>query len=71
VEVPVEAGDHIIQSNEAPTPTVLKIDVEGAEMDVLQDLSGMFSAGNINAVVCEVHLPIEGPSPSVENFRLC
>ena len=68
VEVSMITGDKIIQNNEALTPSILKIDVEGAEMAVLRGLSDTFSSGEVRAALCEIHLPVEGPSPSIEDF---
>ena len=68
VKVPVKTGDQVIQNGGSAPPTALKIDVEGAEMNVLNGLSRTFSAGDIRTILCEVHLPTEGPSQSIEDF---
>jgi hypothetical protein len=65
IKVPVITGDELISSGEVARPDVLKIDVEGAEMKVLQGLS---EAANIRAVICEVPLPAEELCPSISDF---
>jgi FkbM family methyltransferase len=54
IEVSVARGDEVA-SNEFETPTVIKIDVEGAELDVLRGLSGVLSADECQVVMCEFH----------------
>jgi FkbM family methyltransferase len=67
VKVPITPGDELIHGGEIAKPEVLKIDVEGAEMKVLRGLSETLT-DSIRAVLCEVHLPTEGPSPSMDDF---
>jgi FkbM family methyltransferase len=55
VQVPVRRGDDYVGSEELPSPTVLKIDVEGAELDVLRGLSERLSDPSCRLVYCEVH----------------
>lgn len=52
--VPVRPGDHMIEDG-IPAPSVIKIDVEGAECDVLDGLADALSEGSIRTVFCEVH----------------
>ncbi|SFS68473.1 FkbM family methyltransferase [Halostagnicola kamekurae] len=39
-----------------PVPTVVKIDVEGAELDVIKGAKDTFSAPNCKTIYCEIHL---------------
>lgn len=60
--------DHLVSEAEIPTPDILKIDVEGAEMDVLQGMSNTLSEDRCGLIVCEVHQPMEQRS-SIEDFN--
>jgi len=48
-------GDDVIQTRNLPEPTVLKIDVEGAEYNVLNGLREVLSGSACRLVYCEVH----------------
>lgn len=58
LEVRVVRGDVYRQERNLPEPTLIKIDVEGAELDVLKGLSGTLRAPGCQTVVCEVHFAI-------------
>jgi len=49
-------GDQFVASRQAPAPTVLKIDVEGAEYNVLKGFEETLSRDDCRLVYCEVHL---------------
>lgn len=51
------AGDQLIRANSLPSPTVVKIDVEGAEGLVLDGLSEALSADKCRRLYCELHPP--------------
>lgn len=53
-EVDLRQGDELI-AEDVPIPTVLKIDVEGAELDVLRGMRETLSDPSCRLVVCEVH----------------
>lgn len=55
VEVAQRTGDQLIEAGVVPVPTVLKIDVEGAELKVLGGLSGTLARDSCRLVFCEVH----------------
>lgn len=58
-------GDTLIRSGEAPAPTAVKIDVEGAEQMVLAGLEDTLRSGHVRLLCCEVHpllLPLFGAS---------
>ncbi|WP_245800544.1 FkbM family methyltransferase [Natrinema saccharevitans] len=71
IEVAMESGDSVIEQRELPTPTVLKIDVEGAEMSVLHGLQEAIQE-HVRLIYLEVHpekLPQFGDTVSeVEAF---
>lgn len=48
-------GDDLIADEELPHPTVLKIDVEGAEYQVLKGLESTLSRSECRMVYCETH----------------
>jgi len=48
-------GDSFFQRHDVPSPTVLKIDVEGAEMNVLQGLETTIAASDVRLIYVEVH----------------
>ena len=53
-DVPVRPGDDVIADG-VPAPSVVKIDVEGGELAVLEGLSGTLSGDSVRTVFCEVH----------------
>ena len=55
VDTPVVTGDSLVASGESPQPTVVKIDVEGAEADVVAGLAATLTAPACRLVYCEVH----------------
>lgn len=55
IDVDVAAGDTLIDRGEIPSPTVIKIDVEGAEFDVFRGLEATLSRSDCRLVYCEVH----------------
>ena len=57
IEVPTVRGDDLIEKGTIPTPTVVKIDVEGAEPLVVEGLRNGLSEESCRLVFCEVHRP--------------
>lgn len=55
VDVAQRRGDELVSEGAVPTPTILKIDVEGAELKVLHGLAETLSQEVCRAVYCEVH----------------
>lgn len=51
--VPIVRGDELVESEGLPAPTVMKIDVEGAELDVLRGCENALEQCRV--VVCEIH----------------
>lgn len=68
IDVPVMAGDSLIERDGGSVPDVLKIDVEGAEMEVLRGLEETIRANPPRSIFCEIHLPTDAPSPSIYDF---
>jgi FkbM family methyltransferase len=54
--VVLTTGDEYLASNTIERVDLLKVDVEGMELDVLRGFTGAFGAGTIRAVQCEVNL---------------
>lgn len=55
VEVTQRTGDQLVEAGETPVPTVIKIDVEGAELKVLRGLTDTMARDSCRLVYCEVH----------------
>ena len=51
-------GDTLVAKGEIPQPNLLKIDVEGAEEDVINGLKDVLAHTDCSAVLCEVHFAI-------------
>lgn len=51
----VVTGDTMVKSGVLPVPSVMKIDVEGAELDVLKGFRGTLTDSGCRLVYCEVH----------------
>lgn len=67
-DVPVRPGDDVIEDG-VPAPSIVKIDVEGGELAVLDGLSETLASGVVRTVFCEVHRQ-EGVSESAVERRL-
>lgn len=62
---PVHTGDGLVAADEAPAPSMVKVDVEGAEADVLAGMSDALA--DCRVVYLELHPPTAG-GPSVADF---
>lgn len=49
------SGDEFVATEELPPPTVLKIDVEGTEMDALKGFASTLARPECRLVYCEIH----------------
>lgn len=54
IDVQIRAGDRLVRREDLPAPSVVKIDVEGAEALVLDGMDHVLSNG-CRAVFCELH----------------
>jgi FkbM family methyltransferase len=66
IVVEQRAGDELVAREEIPPPTVLKIDVEGAEALVLDGLSRSIADERCRLVYCELHHPEDDGRASIE-----
>lgn len=60
-------GDEFVATEELPPPTVLKVDVEGTEMDALKGFDSTLARPECRLVYCEIHedrLDAQGDSVS-------
>jgi FkbM family methyltransferase len=55
VEVQVRSADEALAEFALPTPNVIKIDVEGYELEVIQGMTGMLSSKELRSIFVEVH----------------
>lgn len=53
--VPLLRGDALVAAGTAPHPSVVKVDVEGAEQSVLEGLEATISESPCRLIYCEVH----------------
>jgi len=64
-------GDEFIESHDLPRPNVIKIDVEGAELKVLNGLRKTIAHPECRVIYCEIHHDSrEGPdtSPDIADY---
>lgn len=67
IEVETVAGDELLDDDTIQSPTVIKIDVEGAEPLVFDGLEHTLNDSSCRLLYCEIHLPTEC-RPSVEDY---
>ena len=53
--VKARTGDDLVERSEHPPPTVVKIDVEGAELLVIEGMADVLARDSCRLVYCEVH----------------
>ena len=53
--VAIETGDELVKSNSVKMPNVIKIDVEGFELDVIQGITNILKNRTLKKVFVEVH----------------
>ena len=58
IKVSVERGDYLVSNGVVPTPAVIKIDVEGFELDVLIGLKETIKQSKVRAIFIEVHFSL-------------
>jgi FkbM family methyltransferase len=67
IEVKTITGDELVDGGLVPSPTVVKIDVEGAEPLVINGLENSLNNNSCRLLYCEIHLPAEH-RPSAEDY---
>lgn len=74
VAIRIATGDGLLGLNEVPAPTVIKIDTEGFELDVLRGMVGLIESPGVRAIFIEVHFGLLAergqPKAPVEIERL-
>lgn len=55
IEVQKRCGNQIIAEKSIPDPTVVKIDVEGAEYDVISGIRNYLESDECRLIFCEIH----------------
>lgn len=58
IEVPVRCADEALAEFVLPQPNVVKIDVEGYELEVIEGASHMLSSTDLRSVFVEVHFAL-------------
>lgn len=58
IVVNVKTGDYIIKEYKEKIPNIIKIDVEGAEINVLKGMSNTLKHPNCKMIICEIHFAI-------------
>jgi FkbM family methyltransferase len=58
IEVPVMRGDQALKDYSLPIPQLIKVDVEGYELEVIEGLAGVFTDTRVRAVFVEVHFAL-------------
>lgn len=70
VELPSKVGDELIANGGIPIPNLIKIDVEGAELLVIDGLESALSNPDCRLVYCEVHRGDIEYRPSIGDFGM-
>lgn len=68
MEVDSRRIDELVDGGEIPCPDVVKIDVEGAEMDVLKGMSRILDEAEIRSLYVEVHPEAWHRDSSISDF---
>jgi FkbM family methyltransferase len=71
IEVEVSRADHLVLRHALPPPTVLKIDVEGAEHKVLEGLGPLLSNRQCRFALIEVHRGLSDEEAVVALLSAC
>lgn len=65
-KIPIQKGDELVKQSAILSPTAIKIDVEGAELNVLRGINTILSSKTLRIVQIEIHpkiLPLFGGTP--------
>jgi len=66
--VETRPGDRLVETGAVPPPTVVKIDVEGAEPLVVDGLSETLARDDCRLLVCEIHPPAEDETTTPHDY---
>jgi FkbM family methyltransferase len=55
IDVPVERADALVARGAAPMPNVVKVDVEGFELEVMQGFGDLLARRELSGVFIEIH----------------
>jgi FkbM family methyltransferase len=76
VEIQVRSADEALIEFALPTPNVIKIDVEGYELEVIEGLSRLLASKELRSVFVEVHFSLlhnrkldEAPASILQTLR--
>jgi FkbM family methyltransferase len=76
IEIQVRSGDEALTEFDLPHPNVIKIDVEGYELEVVEGLSNVLSSDQVRSVFIEVHFALlhrrkldEAPGTILQKLR--
>jgi FkbM family methyltransferase len=58
-------GDELVNSGRIPQPNIIKIDVEGAESQVIDGLRNTINSNECRLIICEIHLSHFDVNPDV------
>jgi FkbM family methyltransferase len=67
-QVPIVCGDTFVLQNALPFPNVVKIDVEGYELYVIEGLENTLRRSECRMVCCEIHPKLLPSSVSLDEF---
>lgn len=74
VAIQIDTGDEILMREKVPPPTIIKIDTEGFELEVLRGMEDLLKAPRLRGVFVEVHFGLLSergqPSAPAEIERL-
>lgn len=62
-------GDTLVRNNTIPSPNIIKIDVEGAELEVIRGLKTTLAKNDVRAVYIEVHEKIRNFGGNIDELK--
>jgi FkbM family methyltransferase len=69
IDVPIRRLDDILEDKDVSDVDLLKVDVEGAEMQLFKGVSGCLDKHLIRSIICEVHSPVVTMSEVVKFLK--
>lgn len=58
VEIDIRAGDWLVSEGDLPIPDVIKLDVEGFEIEVLEGMTSLLADQKVRVIAIEVHFQL-------------